>query len=85
MILFAVIQGPSSWDAVDHLTENQSPIAPTRIISGYGVLRCRDTAMECTAGDVLFVPRGHEHWFERLDGEIRIWLKATAAGEGESG
>jgi hypothetical protein len=45
-------------------------------------------AMECTAGDVLFVPRGHEHRFERLDGEIRIWrisLKATAAGEGEPG
>ncbi len=70
-------------DDVDLLTEG--PIASTRIISGYGVLRCRDTAMECTAGDVLFVPRGHEHWFERLDGEIRISLKATAAGEGEPG
>jgi mannose-6-phosphate isomerase-like protein (cupin superfamily) len=58
------------------------------IISGYGVLRCRNTAMECTAGDVLFVPKGHEHRFERLDGEIRIWrisLSPTAAGEDEPG
>jgi mannose-6-phosphate isomerase-like protein (cupin superfamily) len=58
------------------------------VISGYGVLRCRDTATECTAGDVLFVPRGHEHRFERLDGEIRIWrisLTAAAAREDEQG
>ena len=58
------------------------------IISGYGVLRCEDTAMECTAGDVLFVPRGHAHHFERLDGEIRIWrisLSPTAEVEDEPG
>jgi mannose-6-phosphate isomerase-like protein (cupin superfamily) len=58
------------------------------VIAGYGVLHNGDTATECTAGDVLFVPRGHEHWFERLDGAIRIWrisLEATAAGEDEQG
>jgi mannose-6-phosphate isomerase-like protein (cupin superfamily) len=43
------------------------------IISGYGVLRCGDTVTDCTAGDVLFVPRGRAHHFERLNGEIRIW------------
>jgi hypothetical protein len=33
-------------------------------------------------GDVLFVPRGFEHQFERLDGEISVWrislMPATA-------
>lgn len=43
------------------------------IVSGYGVLRCRETAMECTGNDVIFVPSGAPHHFERLDGEIRIW------------
>jgi mannose-6-phosphate isomerase-like protein (cupin superfamily) len=43
------------------------------VISGFGVLRSEDVDMECTAGDVLFVPRGCPHRFERLDGDIRIW------------
>jgi mannose-6-phosphate isomerase-like protein (cupin superfamily) len=43
------------------------------IISGYGVLHCGDTVTDCTAGDVLFVPRGRTHYFQRLDGKIRIW------------
>ena len=43
------------------------------IVSGYGVLCWGETALECTAGDVLFVPGGRTHRFERLDGEIRIW------------
>jgi hypothetical protein len=43
------------------------------VISGFGVLRSKDVDMECTAGDVLFVPRGCPHRFERLDGDIRIW------------
>ena len=43
------------------------------IVSGFGVLRWGDTALECTAGDVLFVPGGRVHRFERLDGAIRIW------------
>jgi len=44
------------------------------VISGYGVLQCEDKAMQCTAGDVLFIPRGHPHRFERMDGVIRIWM-----------
>jgi mannose-6-phosphate isomerase-like protein (cupin superfamily) len=43
------------------------------VIAGFGVLRCDDVDMECTGGDVLFVPRGCSHRFERLDGEIKIW------------
>jgi mannose-6-phosphate isomerase-like protein (cupin superfamily) len=43
------------------------------VVSGFGVLRCEQKEMECTAGDVLFIPRGHPHRFERMDGEIRIW------------
>lgn len=42
------------------------------VISGFGVLRYDNVEMECTAGDVLFVPRGCPHRFERLDGEIEI-------------
>ena len=47
------------------------------VITGYGVLRCDDLEMQCTAGDVLFVPRGCPHWFERLDGDIKIWRIST--------
>lgn len=43
------------------------------VISGFGLLRSDDGEMECTAGDVLFVPRGCPHRFERLDGDIKIW------------
>jgi hypothetical protein len=48
------------------------------IESGYGVLRWGETALECTAGDVLFVPGGQAHRFERLDGTIRVWRISTA-------
>ena len=43
------------------------------VVSGFGVLCCADMDIECTAGDVLYVPRGCLHRFERLDGDIRIW------------
>jgi mannose-6-phosphate isomerase-like protein (cupin superfamily) len=43
------------------------------VIAGYGVLQCGSKELECTVGDVLFIPRGHPHRFERLDGAIRIW------------
>ncbi len=43
------------------------------IVSGFGTLRCGSAALDCTAGDVLFVPRGQPHHFEGLDGEIRTW------------
>jgi mannose-6-phosphate isomerase-like protein (cupin superfamily) len=49
------------------------------IVSGYGLLRCDVAAFECTAGDVLFMPSGAPHHFERLDGEIRFW-RITLAG-----
>jgi mannose-6-phosphate isomerase-like protein (cupin superfamily) len=48
------------------------------VISGYGMLRLDGKEMECTAGDLLFVPRGHPHCFERTDGEIRIWKISLA-------
>ena len=50
------------------------------IASGYGVLRWGETALEYTAGDVLFVPGGQVHRFERLDGEIRIWRISAVPG-----
>jgi mannose-6-phosphate isomerase-like protein (cupin superfamily) len=50
------------------------------IVSGYGLLRHGEQALECTGGDVLFLPRGHPHHFERLDGEIRIWRISLDAG-----
>jgi mannose-6-phosphate isomerase-like protein (cupin superfamily) len=43
------------------------------IISGYGQLSCGETILEFTAGDVLLVPKGHPHRFQRLDGDISIW------------
>jgi mannose-6-phosphate isomerase-like protein (cupin superfamily) len=48
------------------------------IVSGYGILRLDGREMECTAGDLLFIPRGHPHRFERTDGDIRIWKISLA-------
>lgn len=55
------------------------------IVSGYGVLHCGDAAMECTMGDVVFVPRGRAHHFERRDGVIRIWRISSAPTTGVGG
>jgi mannose-6-phosphate isomerase-like protein (cupin superfamily) len=41
-------------------------------------LRCEDAEIECTAGDVVFVPKGCPHRFDRLDGAIRIWRISPA-------
>jgi len=49
------------------------------VISGFGVLCSEGMDLQCTAGDVLFVPRGCPHRFERLDGDIRIWSISPAA------
>lgn len=49
------------------------------VVSGYGVLHAGDAPIECTEGDVLFVPRGHQHRFERLDGDLRLWCVTLAA------
>jgi hypothetical protein len=43
------------------------------VVSGFGLLRSSGLDLQCTAGDVLFVPRGCPHHFERLDGDIKIW------------
>ncbi|MCK1288612.1 cupin domain-containing protein [Bradyrhizobium sp. 44] len=48
------------------------------VVSGYGMLRLDSKKMECTAGDLLFIPRGHPHHFDRTDGEIRIWKISLA-------
>jgi mannose-6-phosphate isomerase-like protein (cupin superfamily) len=55
-------------------------MAPARV-SGYGLLRCGDMSLECTEGDVPFVPAGRPHWFERLDGEIRMWRISLAPAD----
>ena len=55
------------------------------IVSGYGVLRWGEMALECTAGDVLFVPGGPAHRFERLNGEIRIWRISAVPGLATAG
>ena len=44
------------------------------IISGYGVLRCRDGArVEFTAGDVMMVPAGAWHRFEETSPKFSTW------------
>jgi mannose-6-phosphate isomerase-like protein (cupin superfamily) len=43
------------------------------VVSGYGMLHWGDTALECTVGDVLFVPGGRAHHFEPLSGKITLW------------
>lgn len=48
------------------------------VVASYGVLRCGETAMEFTAGDVIFVPKDCPHHFERLDGKIRMWRLSLA-------
>jgi mannose-6-phosphate isomerase-like protein (cupin superfamily) len=48
------------------------------VIAGFGALRFDDEVIECTAGDVLFVPRGRRYHFERMDGEIRMWKISPA-------
>jgi mannose-6-phosphate isomerase-like protein (cupin superfamily) len=48
------------------------------VIAGYGVLQCGSKEIEYTAGDVLFIPRGHPHRFGRMDGALRIWRISLA-------
>ncbi|MBL6458324.1 cupin domain-containing protein [Belnapia sp. T6] len=58
------------------------------VVSGFGLLRQGEAAQECTAGDLVFVPGGEAHRFERLDGELRLWRisvgPAAAMGERDS-
>jgi mannose-6-phosphate isomerase-like protein (cupin superfamily) len=43
------------------------------VTAGFGALRWDEEDIECTAGDLLFVPRGCPHHFERSDARIQIW------------
>jgi mannose-6-phosphate isomerase-like protein (cupin superfamily) len=43
------------------------------IVSGYGALRQGEARLECTGGDLVYMPSGCPHQFERMDGEIRAW------------
>ena len=62
------------------------------IISGYGVLRCRDGArVEFTAGDVMMVPAGAWHRFEEVSPKFSTWrivvgnpAQAKAADDGST-
>ena len=75
-----VLDRPGDGHASDGLADTVYVIA-----SGYGVLRWGDVVLECTAGDVLFVPAGRAHRFERLDGEIRIWRISPVPGPAAAG
>jgi mannose-6-phosphate isomerase-like protein (cupin superfamily) len=57
------------------------------VVSGYGVLRCGEEAVEFTASDVLVAPAGTEHRLERLDGAFRLWRISLGRlpGAGSSG
>ncbi len=74
---------------LDHAGDEHPGEAPADtvyvIASGYGLLRCGDTELECTAGDVLFVPGGQAHRFEQLGGEIRIWRISAVPGPAPDG
>jgi mannose-6-phosphate isomerase-like protein (cupin superfamily) len=81
------VTGPSNGVALDVL--GLTPIESARfndgsretvyvVVSGFGVLRSDRCETQCTAGDVLFVPRGCPHHFERLDGHINIWSISPA-------
>ena len=57
-------RSPSAGVSIQPLDDgaNEQPSESTSdtiyvVISGYGILRYEDNDIECTAGDVLFVPR----------------------------
>lgn len=54
------------------------------IVCGYGALYYRDEVLQCTEGDLLFIPAGAPHRFEHLDGDFRIW-RLSPGCEAESG
>jgi mannose-6-phosphate isomerase-like protein (cupin superfamily) len=76
------VSGPSETvaldvDGVSHTeigcVNNGSRESVYVVVSGFGILCSDGLDMECTAGDVLFVPQGCPHRFERLGSNIRIW------------
>lgn|SRR5574343_611630 len=44
------------------------------IASGKGILERNGEYQECKAGDVLFVPAGMEHHFERFSSDFATWV-----------
>ncbi len=61
-------------DGLEAIAEGAEADIVYVIISGYGVLRCRDGAqIEFTAGDVMMVPGGAWHRFEEVSPKLRTW------------
>jgi mannose-6-phosphate isomerase-like protein (cupin superfamily) len=61
-------------DGLEAIAEGAEADIVYVIISGYGVLRCRDGArIEFTAGDVMMVPGGAWHQFEEVSPKFRTW------------
>ncbi len=59
-----------------HGTDRQKPHDKDEIyivISGYGTLNCNNKRTECRQGDILFVPAGMEHWFEKFSKDFCTW------------
>jgi mannose-6-phosphate isomerase-like protein (cupin superfamily) len=44
------------------------------IARGHGHFNRNDEVLECKAGDVLFVPAGMEHRFERFSDDFATWV-----------
>ncbi len=44
------------------------------IVSGTGILERNGDFVSCKAGDVLFVPAGMEHHFERFSKDFATWV-----------
>ena len=79
-------------DGLETIAEDAEADILYVIISGYGVLRCRDGArVEFTAGDVMIVPAGASHRFEEVSPKFSTWRivvgnprQAKAADDGST-
>jgi mannose-6-phosphate isomerase-like protein (cupin superfamily) len=79
-------------DGLETIAEDAEADILYVIISGYGVLRCRDGArVEFTAGDVMMVPAGAWHRFEETSPKFSTWRivvgnppQAKAADDGST-
>jgi mannose-6-phosphate isomerase-like protein (cupin superfamily) len=79
-------------DGLETIAEDAEADILYVIISGYGVLRCRDGArVEFTAGDVMMVPDGAWHRFEETSPKFSTWRivvgnppQAKAADDGST-
>ncbi len=55
------------------------------IARGYGHFNRNGEILECKAGDVLFVPAGMEHHFERFSDDFATWVVFYGPPGGEQG